>query len=246
MSNKQLFIAVDPGFDSMKVVANGIVFKFPFNVVETDERKMSDYALRNDFLLYKSPLGTTYRVGQYAREMLFENKRSSEDGMQNFYTEQRFISDSFSVGLNVAIALSIVKAGLYLQQDTLDIHLIVALPHACRNQFASTIIGKASGLHEFNQKFFSFADLQVGFLSFSEAVKVHMALQTAHVVVHPSVLAVFLVNLGIQRVTDGFLQHQLVGVILVMVFLNQMLLNGFQIFRRQQLAGTLGQRLDVF
>ena len=36
MSNKQMFIAVDPGFDSMKVVANVIVFKFPFNVVETD------------------------------------------------------------------------------------------------------------------------------------------------------------------------------------------------------------------
>ena len=166
-----LYIAIDPGFDSLKVIANGIVFKFPFNVVETDERKMSDYALRNDFLLYKSPLGTTYRVGQYAREMLFENKRSSEDGMQNFYTEQRFISDSFSVGLNVAIALSIVKAGLYLQQDTLDIHLIVALPHACRNQFASTIIGKASGLHEFNLRCGTHAEQSFSFSISSDHIK---------------------------------------------------------------------------
>ena len=166
-----LYIAIDPGFDSLKVIANGIAFKFPFNVVETDERKMSDYALRNDFLLYKSPLGTTYRVGQYAREMLFENKRSSEDGMQNFYTEQRFISDSFSVGLNVAIALSIVKAGLYLQQDTLDIHLIVALPHACRNQFASTIIGKASGLHEFNLRCGTHAEQSFSFSISSDHIK---------------------------------------------------------------------------
>ena len=30
---QDLLIAIDPGFDSMKVVANGRVFKFPFNVV---------------------------------------------------------------------------------------------------------------------------------------------------------------------------------------------------------------------
>lgn len=42
MPNK-LFIAIDPGFDSTKVIANGKFFKFPFNAIETDERKMSDY-----------------------------------------------------------------------------------------------------------------------------------------------------------------------------------------------------------
>lgn len=31
---QNLFIAVDPGFDSMKVAANGKVFKFPFNGVD--------------------------------------------------------------------------------------------------------------------------------------------------------------------------------------------------------------------
>ena len=71
---KRLFIAVDPGFDSMKVVANGNVFKFPFNVVETDERKMTDYHLRDDFLLFRTFDGATYRVGQYARELVFDNK----------------------------------------------------------------------------------------------------------------------------------------------------------------------------
>ena len=89
MSNKQLFIAVDPGFDSMKVVANGIVFKFPFNVVETDERKMTDYRLRDDFMLYQDSNGGTYRVGQYARELVFDNKSK----VDSFYTEQRFRLD---------------------------------------------------------------------------------------------------------------------------------------------------------
>ena len=26
-----LYLAIDPGFDSLKVIANGIAFKFPFN-----------------------------------------------------------------------------------------------------------------------------------------------------------------------------------------------------------------------
>ena len=48
----QLRIGVDVGFDHLKVIANGRAFKFPFNVVETDERKLTEYALRDDFLRY--------------------------------------------------------------------------------------------------------------------------------------------------------------------------------------------------
>ena len=141
-----LFIAVDPGFDSMKVVANGKVFKFPFNVVETDERKMTDYRLRDDFMLYQAADGTTYRVGQYARELAFDNKSD----VTSFYTEQRFISTEFQVGLNTAIALAIEKDGLYEHQHNLDIHVMVALPHACRSVYAPTITGAAAGSHRFS------------------------------------------------------------------------------------------------
>lgn len=147
---EQLYIAIDPGFDSMKIVANREAFKFPFNVVETDERRMQDYALRSDFLMYKGRLGTTYRVGQYARELVFENKQQAEDKMAGFYDEERFVSEEFSVGLDTAIALAIDKVGLYTNQDDLDIHLIVALPHALRDKFASTIIGRATGEHSFS------------------------------------------------------------------------------------------------
>ena len=65
----QLRIGVDVGFDHLKVIANGRAFKFPFNVVETDERKLTEYALRDDFLRYRGRIGTTYRVGQYARNI---------------------------------------------------------------------------------------------------------------------------------------------------------------------------------
>ena len=110
----ELYVSIDPGFDSVKVIANGVAFKFPFNAVETGERRMSDYALREDFLLHKGKLGTTYRVGQYARELVFESKPAMADIMDGFYNEQRFISEEFSVGLDVALAIE--KNGLYESQ----------------------------------------------------------------------------------------------------------------------------------
>ena len=36
---KEVYIAVDPGFDTIKVIANGKFFKFPFNTEKTDEKK---------------------------------------------------------------------------------------------------------------------------------------------------------------------------------------------------------------
>ena len=145
MDTQNLYVAVDPGFDSMKVVANGKAFKFPFNVVETDERKMTDYRLRDDFMLYQGREGTTYRVGQYARELVYDNKEK----VDTFYTEQRFISDEFKVGLDTAIALAIEKNGFYEKQADLNIHIMVALPHACRTTFSPTIIGSTAGKHWF-------------------------------------------------------------------------------------------------
>lgn len=142
---ERLIIAVDPGFDSYKVIANLVSFKFPANVVETDERKMSDWLLRDDFMLLKSSYGTTYRIGQYAREKVFEDKFAPDD----LFTDKRFVSDEFTVGLNTAIALAIEKNGYYDIQDELDIYLIVALPHAQKARYSATIVGDAAGRHNF-------------------------------------------------------------------------------------------------
>lgn len=152
MSN-QLLIAIDPGFDSMKVIANGRHFKFPFSAVETDERKLSDYGGRNGFVLYKDTHGATWRVGQYARTLMFEHKDPEEDKMRNFYTEERFISAEATVGLLSAIAKAIDVTGLYDRQTDLDIRLIVALPHGVRNKYASTIIGQLAGDHKYYMTF---------------------------------------------------------------------------------------------
>lgn len=151
----QLFVSIDPGFDNMKVIANGQHYKFPFNAVETDERKMSDYGRRDGFILYKDESGTTWRVGQYARGLIFDNKEQQEQAekMRGFYTEERFTSNEFMVGLRTALAMAINKAGLYDSQASLDIRLIVALPHSCRAKFSSTIVGAAAGEHSFFMRF---------------------------------------------------------------------------------------------
>lgn len=151
----QLFVSIDPGFDNMKVIANGQHYKFPFNAVETDERKMSDYGRRDGFILYKDESGTTWRVGQYARGLIFDNKEQQEQAekMRGFYTEERFTSNEFMVGLRTALAMAINKAGLYDCQASLDIRLIVALPHSCRAKFSSTIVGATAGKHSFFMRF---------------------------------------------------------------------------------------------
>lgn len=152
MSN-QLLIAIDPGFDSMKVIANGCHFKFPFCAVETDERKMSDYGGRKGFILYKDHDGATWRVGQYARTLMFENKGAEDTTSAKLYTEERFVSPEAAVGILSAIAKAIDLTGHYEDQGSLDIRLIVALPHSVRNKYASTIVGLVSGAQRFYMTF---------------------------------------------------------------------------------------------
>lgn len=149
--SKKLLIAIDPGFDSMKVIANGVHFKFPFSAVETDERKMSDYGGRKGFILYKDRSGATWRVGQYARTLMYENKSEQEDFSAKLYTEERFISPEAAVGILSAIAKAIDLTGLY--GEDLDIRLIVALPHAVRNKYAPTVAGLVSGEQRFYMTF---------------------------------------------------------------------------------------------
>lgn len=133
----QLFIAIDPGFDSMKVIANGKFFKFPFSAIETDERRMSDYGTRDGFILYKDDSGATWRVGQFARGLIYDNKAKAnqDEQLHDFYPEERFVSAEMTVGIRSALAKAICETGLYDGQSALDIFLIIALPHAIRAKY---------------------------------------------------------------------------------------------------------------
>lgn len=144
----KFYVSIDPGFDSIKVVGGGKVFKIPFSVQETDERRLTDYGLRSDFLLYRDQTGSTYRVGSYARELIFENKDEDavESHMDVFYSESRFTSPEFLVGLRVAMALAIDASNIEDTRD-LEIFLMVALPHASKQTYSAAVVGSVAGEH---------------------------------------------------------------------------------------------------
>lgn len=148
---QKLFVSIDPGFDSLKVVAGGKTFKIPFSVQETDERKLTDYRIRNDFILYREPSGATYRVGSYARELIYENKNQQnlDSQMNIFYSESRFTSAEFLVGLRVALALALECCNINPNENP-EIYLMVALPHAVRQKYAAAVVGNCAGHHKFS------------------------------------------------------------------------------------------------
>ncbi|MGN0144486.1 MAG: hypothetical protein ACI398_05845 [Clostridium sp.] len=148
---KELYIAVDPGFDTIKVVANGKFFKFPFNTEKTDEKKISNMSVADDFILYRNKDNETWRIGQYARELIFEKKDSSdiEEKMKNFYSEKRFVSDEFTIGLRTAIAMAIDKLNLYESLSNITIYIMVALPHSVRDNYSTQVKSVLSGNHDY-------------------------------------------------------------------------------------------------
>ena len=148
---KELYIAVDPGFDTIKVIANGKFFKFPFNIEKTDEKKISNMTVAEDFILYKNNDNETWRIGQYARELIFEKKDSYdvEEKMKSFYSEKRFVSDEFTIGLRSAIAIAIDKLNLYGLINNITIFIMVALPHSVRDNYSTQVKSILSGRHKY-------------------------------------------------------------------------------------------------
>lgn len=148
---KELYIAVDPGFDTIKVVANGKFFKFPFNTEKTDEKKISNMSVADDFILYRNKDNETWRIGQYARELIFEKKDSFdvEEKMKNFYSEKRFVCDEFTIGLRTAIAIAVDKLKLYESLNNITIYIMVALPHSVRDNYSTQVRSVLSGNHDY-------------------------------------------------------------------------------------------------
>lgn len=146
---KELYIAVDPGFDTVKVIANGKFFKFPFNTEKTDEKKISNMTVGNDFIFYRNKDNETWRIGQYARELLYEKKDSYdiEEKMKSFYSEKRFVSNEFTIGLRTAIAMAVLKLNLYKELNDFKIYIMVALPHAVRDNYSTQVKSVLCGNH---------------------------------------------------------------------------------------------------
>lgn len=169
---EDIFISLDPGFDSMKVVLNGLFFKFPFNVEPTDEKHFADSFVTDKFYLYRNDELRTWRVGEYARDLVFQNKSEKEisERMEAFYSEDRFLSQEFVIAVETAIILALLEyekilAGRIAKGEKVEpfnideiekhnFYLMVALPHKFREKYQIPVTERLLGHHEF--------DLRVG------------------------------------------------------------------------------------
>lgn len=159
-TTKELVISLDPGFDSMKVIVNGLEFKFPFNIVPISYDQTTDlFTVTEDYYVIQDVVSSKlYQVGQYAREKLYTNRKTDEDFAQeieSFYTDKRFVSPTFIYVIRTAINIAISKflaveenRDLNLEDiKEMNITIGIALPHTLREQYATTIKEIVAGTH---------------------------------------------------------------------------------------------------
>ena len=156
---KELIISLDPGFDSMKVIVNGLAFKFPFNILPiTYEQTRDLFQVNDDYFVIKDLItNKLFLVGQYAREKIYTDSSKDESFIQymnKFYSDKRFVDPLFIYVLRTAINLSISKF-LEVEQDydlddikNMNITIGIALPHTLRDVYGPTMKEILAGTHK--------------------------------------------------------------------------------------------------
>lgn len=111
-----LVIAVDPGFDSTKIVINGIMFNVPNCIVDISGKMDSLlWARKSGFLLSHYIDGNDYLVGREARKLLLQQdtreKQLRKRDMMDSYL--MFTTQDFEINLFTTIGLALVKYSEY-------------------------------------------------------------------------------------------------------------------------------------
>ncbi len=124
----RIFVAVDPGFDSIKVVVNGYYVKFPKEVVDVTDidesffvgKKNNTYMKVIDYISGKQHL-----VGSYAATYLSEQKGNVANGIE----ESERLHDTFetfkTVEKQILIMSAIAKGLIYYAKESKDNTIIL-------------------------------------------------------------------------------------------------------------------------
>ena len=104
--DEKIFITVDPGFDSVKVLVNGFYQKFPKEVVDITELDESKFIGNKTGAFLKASYieGKQHLVGEYAAKFLSE--RNKKEGGQ----ESEMIHDTFETFKTTDRQISIMSA----------------------------------------------------------------------------------------------------------------------------------------
>ena len=144
MKRQKIRIAVDPGFSSIKVICEGIIFSIPCDVNENTGKENNFLSDKKDNYAAIQVFGKTYIIGEYARKLLLENNRQRQQDLEyGVLTDfERFGTTNFEVSMMTAIGMGLVKYCELSQKKDLDrkisvdqlkdcdIYLAIAIPHA--------------------------------------------------------------------------------------------------------------------
>ena len=139
---KQIKIAVDPGFSSIKVIIEGILFSMPCDVIENTGNEDKFLSDKKENFAAITIFGKNYLVGNYARKLLLETNRQEVQEVNKSVLEdfERFGSAYFEVSMKAAIGMALVKYCEFSQKNNLkpkvtveelpecDIYLAIAVP----------------------------------------------------------------------------------------------------------------------
>lgn len=171
--DNRIFVAVDPGFDSIKVIVNGYYLKFPKEVVDiTDVEDASFVGNKNKSYMKVNYIeGKQHLVGSYAATYLAEQRGEVANGVE----ESERLHDTFqtfkTVDKQISIMTAIAKGLISYAQNSNDnivelikredgsydvntgisrIYLGVALPHDAVDSSWKYIESWLKGKHEFS------------------------------------------------------------------------------------------------
>ena len=111
-------------------------------------------------------------------------------------------SKLFRIGL-ACLKLTICLDLQFLIQNLDVTDRSIYLEHQC----TVSVLVRLACFQIFDQKFLSFANLQVSLLTFSKAIEVYVTFQSCNIIVNLKVFAIVLIYLRIQRIADCFLAH---------------------------------------
>lgn len=147
-TQNRIFIAVDPGFHSTKVVVNGVLFKVPNSTVDITGQAKNYLSLNNNrkasgYILSHYIPEKEYLVGELARtssmESAVRDMQAERHGMMDGVG--RFHSTEFEVHLMTCIAMGLIKYAEESIDKCLQPRIDIKDPSALKN--AQIIVGVA-------------------------------------------------------------------------------------------------------
>ena len=171
-TSRQFHISIDPGFDSFKVIINGMYFKIPRDVlrVDLDSNKILTDSVTDNYICYTNKL-SAYYVGSYARMLSHSINKSTTNSIiydEKYTSVDYFMSKEFTIGLEAVVGYAIYRylkevdevdfqtetdnfsKAMDLDVRNYEIILSLAFPHKYQEEYGEKIRKEFAKQHTFS------------------------------------------------------------------------------------------------